>query len=628
MKRLILIIMTILMAQFAANALVLRPGDRIVDTGPGKINVDPPYWWAGMNNPSLQLCISANNIRRANIDLEGPETVKIDSIVQADSPDYIFVYLNIAPETEPCTIHLRLTHHDWERYYVIPFELKERGEREWEPFSSSDVMYLLMPDRFAQGEMEGDGTTGLNYPIAPDRDDPNGRHGGNLRGIEEHLNYIDSLGVTAIWLTPVLENDMPGGSYHGYATTNYYRVDPRFGTNDDYFRLIRKCHEKGIKVVMDMIFNHSGVAHPWMEKMPFKDWYNHPEGDVMTNFRLSTANDPYVSKYDYDRTVNGWFVPSMPDLNQRNPHLHRYLTQNSIWWIEAAQIDGIRMDTYAYVDFDSMSEWLRELEVEFPSFNVVGECWYGDASGTAYWQRGSRLNTSGDSRLRTVMDFPTMVMATKVFNEETTRLTGLNHIYNRLSLDYLYEDPSRVLTFLDNHDSDRFLLEEPTDLGVWKQAIAWLLTTRGIPQVYYGTELLMHGSKEGSDGYIRKDMPGGWKGDPINAFTPEGRTELQNEAWDFFSRIANWRRGNDIIAHGSLLHFMPENGLYVYERKYDGKHVVVMMNGTSEELEIDMSMYGEIISSGETYHDVISGEQVLITPTMTFSPRAVCILEQ
>lgn len=621
--------MSLIVSHFAMRALVLRPGDPIREGKPmpADVRIDPPYWWAGMNNPQLQLMIHGKGIGDCNFNLIGPETVTVDSIVKPENENYMFVYLNIAPETEPCTLQLQFTHRDWERYMAFSFELKARKQREWNTFSSADVMYLLMPDRFAQGPMEGDGTEGLNYPIGEDRDNPNGRHGGNLSGIEQHLNYIDDLGMTAIWLTPVLENDMPGGSYHGYATTDYYRVDPRFGTNDDYFRLISKAHEKGLKVVMDMIFNHSGIGHPWIKDMPMKDWYNHPDGDVTTNFRLSTVNDPYASRYDYDRTVNGWFVRSMPDLNQRNPHLRRYLAQNSIWWIEAAQIDGIRMDTYPYADFESMADWLRQLEEEFPSFNVVGECWYGDVSGTAYWQRGSRLHAGADSRLRTVMDFPTMIAAPKAFTEETTRLEGLNHIYNRLSLDYLYEDPMRVLTFLDNHDSDRFLREEPTDLGSWKQAITWLLTTRGIPQVYYGTELLMNGSKEGSDGFVRRDMPGGWAGDATDAFSAEGRTPLQQEAWDFMSRLAQWRRGNDVIAQGSLIHFMPENGLYVYQRAYDGKKVTVMMNGTSEELEIDMSQYAEIITPGEVMHDVISDEQVEITPTMSFSPRAICVLE-
>ena len=485
-----------------------------------------------------------------------------------------------------------------------------------------------MPDRFANGNTANDDDATLNHPVKSDRENPNGRHGGDIEGITKHLGYIDSLGVTAIWLTPVLENDMPGGSYHGYATTNYYKIDPRFGTNDDYCNMIAEAHKRGLKVVMDMIFNHSGVCHKWMTDMPSKDWYNHTDGSVLTNFRLSTANDPYRSDYDYDRTTNGWFVPAMPDLNQRNPHLLRYLTQSSIWWIEYAGIDGIRMDTHPYADPEGMSKWLAAVLNEYPDYNIVGECWYGEAAGTAFWQKGSRLNTTGiDSNLPTVMDFPTMMLARDAFKTQSTRLTGLNAIYDRLALDYLYEDPQHVLTMLDNHDSDRFLLEMPENLGWWKQAFAFMLTTRGIPQMYYGDELLMHGSKEGSDGFVRRDMLGGFPGDKVNAFVDAGRTDMQREAWNFISRLANWRRGNEVISKGSLKHFMPENGVYVYQRSYKGKRVVVMMNGTDSENVIDGTIYREIMPEGTTLTDILSGEKVTIAREMRLPARALYILE-
>ncbi len=586
---------------------------------------EPAFWWTGMKDKTVQVMINGDGVRDAlpEINREG---VRLDSVVRLDSPNYLLLYLNIGSDAVPGKFPITLV--NGKKKTRIEYELRARGAKQYTPFSSADLLYLLMPDRFANGNTANDDDATLNHPVKSDRENPNGRHGGDIEGITKHLGYIDSLGVTAIWLTPVLENDMPGGSYHGYATTNYYKIDPRFGTNDDYCNMIAEAHKRGLKVVMDMIFNHSGVCHKWMTDMPSKDWYNHTDGSVLTNFRLSTANDPYRSDYDYDRTTNGWFVPAMPDLNQRNPHLLRYLTQSSIWWIEYAGIDGIRMDTHPYADPEGMSKWLAAVLNEYPDYNIVGECWYGEAAGTAFWQKGSRLNTTGiDSNLPTVMDFPTMMLARDAFKTQSTRLTGLNAIYDRLALDYLYEDPQHVLTMLDNHDSDRFLLEMPENLGWWKQAFAFMLTTRGIPQMYYGDELLMHGSKEGSDGFVRRDMPGGFPGDKVNAFVDAGRTDMQREAWNFISRLANWRRGNEVISKGSLKHFMPENGVYVYERSYKGKRVVVMMNGTDSENVIDGTIYREIMPEGTTLTDILSGEKITIAREMRLPARALYILQ-
>lgn len=592
------------------------------------ITMEPPFWWAGMNEKSVQVMIHSDGIRDASTTIENSEQtgVTIDSIVRLDSPNYQIIYLNTANATAGSKVNF--TFKSGKKKQKAQFELRERDGKMPSAFDASDVLYLIMPDRFADGDPMNNVVSTMNYPVAIDRSDPSGRHGGDIKGVEKHLDYIDSLGVTAIWLNPVLENDMPGGSYHGYATTDYYRVDPRIGTNEDYVSFIQKAHNRNLKVVMDMIFNHSGSEHPWMKDMPSNDWYNHTDGKVMSNFRLSTINDPYVSDYDVDKTVKGWFVPAMPDLNQENPHLMKYLVQNSIWWIEYSKIDGIRMDTYPYADMKPMADWIKAVHKEYPDYNIVGECWYGDAAGTAYWQRNSILNSS-NTELPTVMDFPTMLLANKAFNDTTLSYGGgLNEVYNRLSLDYLYKDPQKVLTFLDNHDTDRFLLEAPKNLNSWKQAIAFLLTTRGIPQIYYGTELLMSGTKAITDGYIRLDVPGGFPGDSHDEFTRAGRTAMQNEAYDFISRIAHWRKGNEIISKGKLKHFMPENGLYVYERKYNGKHVVVIMNGNDSVAEnVDMSRYREIITSGTLMTDVITGQRVVIAQKMTFAPRAVMILE-
>ena len=588
------------------------------------VRIDPPNWWAGMKNTSVQLLVHSPQIRDAEPSINYPG-VRIDSVVRLDSPNYQIIYLNIPQSVNPGKMDISFK--NGKKSMTVKYELKQRDGIQPTPFTSSDILYLIMPDRFADGDISNNDVEELTFHEPVNRNNPNGRHGGDLKGIENHLGYIDSLGMTAIWLNPVLENDMPGGSYHGYATTDYYKVDPRLGTNEEYAALIKKTHDRGMKVVMDMIFNHSGSEHPWMHDMPSKDWYNHPDGKLMTDFHLSTVNDPYASDYDYERTVRGWFVSSMPDLNQNNPHVMKYLIQNSIWWIEYSKIDGIRMDTYPYAEMEPMAQWIKDVQMEYPDYNIVGECWYNDVAGTAFWQGGNCLSAKGNPELPTVMDFPTMVIANSSFHGDTQYGKGLNEIYNRLSLDYLYANKQKVLTFLDNHDTDRFLREKPSNLASWKQGIAFLLTTRGIPQIYYGTELLMFGSKKRTDGDIRLDVPGGFPGDSHNEFTPEGRSALQNEAYNFLSRIAQWRKGNDVIARGSLKHFMPDNGMYVYERSLDDKRVIVIMNGTDRTLDIDMSKYKEIMQPGMVFHDVVTGEDVTIMSDMSFAPRALYILE-
>ena len=615
------------MKRFSLLAAALMAGASLFGAkkAPMVTNVEPPYWWVGMANDTLQVMLTGPDIAQASaeVDYSG---VKLDRQVSLDSPNYKLLYFTIAPDTKPGKMPIRLNLDG--RKHTLDYELKARDMKgeDYEGFSAADVLYLLMPDRFAQGDVVA--ATDLEYNDAPDRTQPSTRHGGNLKGIADRLDYLDSLGITAIWSCPVLENDMPGGSYHGYATTDYYRIDPRFGTNADWQELIAQAHKRGIKVVMDMIFNHSGSNHPWMKDMPSKDWYNHPEGNELTNFRLSTIHDPYVSDYDLDHTVNGWFVSAMPDLNQKNPHLMKYLIQNSIWWIESSKINGIRMDTYPYADMQGMAQWAADVLREYPNFNIVGECWYGNEAGPAFWQSGSKINPV-ETNLPTVMDFKYNIDREKMFFEETDPWNGLNHVYDHLALDYLYPDPQHILTFLDNHDTDRFLPEMPDSLGVWKQALAFLLTSRGIPQLYYGTELLMNGTKKISDGYIRLDMPGGFPGDKVDAFTREGRTDMQNEAWDYLSRLLQWRRGeaNDVIAKGTLKHFMPQNGIYAYERRLGDKQVVVLLNGQSEPNTVTMERTVEILPYGKTMRDLVSGKDVTITEEMTFAPRQVMILQ-
>lgn len=616
-----LIISLSLLASLAATAA--KPSSPQINS------VEPPYWWTGMANDTLQIMLSGPRIGLTETSMKPYEGVSLIESVKLDSPNYLLLYLTVSDTAKPGV--LDFTFSDGKKKAALRYELKERSKAvKAQGFDASDVLYLIMPDRFARAgaTTDAEASRGLEYAVEVDRADLNARHGGNIAGMEQHLGYIDSLGVTAIWVNPVLENDMPGGSYHGYATTDYYRIDPRFGTNGQWRDFVGKAHDRGIKVVMDMIFNHSGSNHRWMKDMPSRDWYNFPDSAVTTNFRLSTLHDPYVSDYDKKRTVDGWFVTAMPDLNQRNPHLRRYLSQNSIWWIEDSGIDGIRMDTYPYADERAMASWIDDVMAEYPGFNIVGECWYGNEGGEAYWQRGSKVNPNGDPRLPTVMDFVLSIKARDAFKGQTDRLEGLNTIYDHLALDYLFPDPTHILTFLDNHDTDRFLLEEPDDLGWWKQAITFLLTSRGIPQIYYGTELLMNGTRAaGGDGNVRRDMPGGFPGDKTDAFTAAGRTDKQNEAFYFIQKLLQWRRGNEAIAHGSLKHFMPENGLYVYQRRSGDKEVTVILNGNDSPVTTTMERTLEILPYGSQRRDMLTGETITISPEMTFSPRQILILE-
>lgn len=600
--------------------------------------IDPTNWFVGMKNTSLQLMVYGENIRQADVttDYDG---VKIDSIVRLDSPNYLLVYLNLEG-VKPG--EMTLNFKNGKAVKKVKYELKAREKRGEERmgFTNADVLYMLMPDRFADGNPDNNDIKGLN-PYKTDRSQPNQRHGGDLEGIRRHLDYFKELGVTALWFTPVLENNSPGGSYHGYATTDYYRVDPRFGTNDEYRRLTDEAHAKGLKIVMDMIFNHCGFEHPWIKDMPSKDWLNTPEWlydrkdktkaevnrkYMQTTYKLTPTVDPYASAIDLKETVDGWFVPSMPDLNQRNPHVIRYLIQNSIWWIETVGIDGIRMDTYPYADADAMALWMKTIDEEYPNFNVVGETWVSDPPYTAAWQKDSKISQR-NSYLKTVMDFSFHAKINQAKYENTDGSgNGMNRIYENFVYDYLYPNPSSVMAFVENHDTDRFL-GNGRDTAALKQAMAILLTVKRIPQLYYGTEILMNGTKEKTDGYVRKDFPGGFPGDDHNAFTAGGRTPEENAMFTWLSRLLHWRQGNDVITKGSQTQFIPYNGVYVIARRYNGKNVMTVVNGTGRTTVFAVRRYAEVIGHNTEAKDVLTDRTVSLTDDTQLEPRKVMILE-
>lgn len=589
-----------------------------------QINIEPAFWWSGMEEPELQLMVYGKDIADYKPTLTSKE-IYLKEVVTLESPNYLLLYLDIS-NSKPETFDIVFS--NGKKKITIPYELKQRdpSRRNIKGFDSSDVLYLIMPDRFANGDPSNDQIP-MRMPYKVDRNDPNARHGGDLKGISDHLDYLSELGVTAIWLNPVLENDMKGGSYHGYATTDYYRIDPRLGTNEEYVKLIADAHDKGMKVVMDMIFNHCGSDHPWMNDVPSKDWFNDLDHYVQTSHMKEVYFDNYASEYDKKRMTDGWFVPSMPDLNQRNRHVAKYLIQNSIWWIEYAGVDGIRQDTYPYADYDMMVDWVDAVEKEYPSYNIVGEAWLNNIIGTSFWQRNSPINPK-NTKLKSVMDFKFMGLSHTAFFEETGEWGGgLHGIYDHMTYDFMYPDIYNVLRFLDNHDTDRLLKEYPTDLSGWKQAVTFLLTIPGTPQIYYGTELLMHGNKSKSDGYIRLDVPGGWPDDKVNHFTREGRDDIQNEAFDFLSKLLHWRRNNDLIANGSMKHYVLQNGVYVYERYIGNRNVLIFMNGGKNEVEINLDRYAESIKGRNEWTDFLSGDIISLGEKMKLSPKEILILE-
>ena len=590
--------------------------------------IEPENWFAGMKNPQVQLMVYGHNIREAQVSTDYPGA-KIDSLVRLDSPNYLLIYINLNG-AKPGNMPLTFTQGGSKKRVMYAIKPRTMQGEDRKGFTNADVLYMLMPDRFANGNPKNDVVKGMRDELC-NRNEPSLRHGGDIEGIRQHLDYFKELGVTALWFTPLLENDRPAdegkySTYHGYATTNYYRVDPRFGTNDDYKALVSEAHQKGLKVVMDMIFNHCGDYHPWNLDAPSKDWFNNPNYGLQTSYKLTPVLDPYASKVDMRETVDGWFVKSMPDLNQRNPHLMRYLIQNSEWWIETVGIDGIRMDTYPYADRDAMALWMKTLNDEYPNFNTVGETWVTEPAYTAAWQKDSKLSKT-NSNLKTVMDFAFFNRLSQAKHEETDEWwKGLNRIYNVLCYDYLYTNPSSVMAFIENHDTDRFL-GNGKDSTALKQAYALLLTMNRIPQLYYGTEVLMNGTKEVTDGNVRKDFPGGFPGDTHNCFTREGRTRAENAMFDWTSRLLHWRQGNEAISKGKQTQFIPWHGVYVLARQYKGKNVMTILNGKKQAAKMEVGRYAEIIGTHTTARNVITGQAVDLSKDIELTPRETLIIE-
>lgn len=589
------------------------------------IRVEPPNWWVGMQNKELQILVYGKDIAKTEVEMAYPG-VQLVSIDRVENPNYLFINLIIDESAVAGSfdINFRVSKRKSLKY---TYHLNQRrdGSAKRNGFDASDVMYLLFPDRFANGDPSNDQVKGMTDKF--NREDLYARHGGDIQGIINNLDYIKDLGMTAIWVNPVFESNQPWQSYHGYAITDFYKVDPRLGTNELYRTFVKESHDRGMKVIKDMIFNHSGSEHWFVKDLPSHDWVNQWSDFTRSNYRSPTNFDPYASKADSKLMSDGWFDTHMPDLNQRNPYLAKYLIQNSIWWVEWADLDGIRMDTHPYPDKEFMARWAKEVMAEYPNFNIVAEAWLNYPAWCAYWQTGASNRDGFDSHVRSVMDFPLQMAMHKAFDEEQGWDIGLSRLYEILAHDFLYPDPKNILVFADNHDISRFMKSKEMAIGRYKLAMAFLLTTRGIPQIYYGTEILMDGDDVNGHGVLRQEFPGGWPDHKRSAFTAEGRTKKENEAWDYMSTLLNWRKNASVIHNGNLMQFIPENEVYVYFRYNQEQTVMVILHNGYQPKVLKTERFNEMLSKFSAGKDILTGKELTDLSKIQLSPRSAMVIE-
>ena len=567
--------------------------------------VDPPNWWVGMAESRLQLMLYGTDIASYSVTSDSP-ALTIAAVTRGDSSNYLFVDLLIADHATAGDHPLTLTSADSEAL-TLNYRLSRRApdSADREGFSARDAVYLIVPDRFSNADADNDEVEGLHEGM--DWQHPYGRHGGDLQGIIEHLDYIERLGMTQIWMTPILENNQRDSSYHGYAATDLYRVDPRFGSNDDYRELVASAAKKGIGVIHDFVPNHIGSEHPWMMDLPSHDWVNHGGQYAPTNHRREAHQDPYASRTDTLDMTSGWFVPTMPDLNHGNPMVSTYLIQNVIWWIETTGLSGLRVDTWPYNDKPFLREFTDRVLSEYPGLSIVGEEWSLNPAIVAYWQRGKENPDGYNSGAPQMMDFPLQAAIREAVTEEENWNTGLVKLYQTLANDFLYADPMNLMLIADNHDMGRLYHGVGEDLDRYKMAMIFLATTRGIPQMLYGTELAMSNPANESHGLIRSDFPGGWPNDRVNAFSGRGLEGDAKDAQEFIRKLFTWRKSASAIHTGKLLHFAPKNGIYVYFRTNEEQRVMVVMNNGSNDMHLDSSQYAEGVGDATAAINVMSG---------------------
>lgn len=588
--------------------------------------VEPPFWYAGMHNPELQIMFYGKNI--AQYDASVSNNVVIKNVVKTENPNYIFIIIDTKNLTASDFVF------SFKNKNIVAFtknySLKHRraNSAERKSFDSSDMMYLIMPDRFANGNPNNDSDKSKTEKA--NRTSPGGRHGGDIEGIIKNLDYLEELGVTALWSTPLCEDNDKGYSYHGYGQSDVYKIDPRYGTNEDYVRLSAALKKRNMKLVKDYVTNHWGAEH-WMYKdLPTYDWVHQFPGFSQSNYRMATQFDTNASAIDAKNCMDGWFVPSMPDLNQSNPLVLNYLTQNAIWWIEYADLDGYRVDTYSYNDKVAIAKWTKAITDEYPYFNIVGEVWMNDQAQMAYWQKDSKIAAiqSYNSHLPSVMDFTLHNAFGSAFNEDKDSWSdGMIKFYDNFTNDFLYPNINNILTFVENHDTGRFNQNYKNDIKKYTMAMAMLATVRGIPQLYYGSEIGMAGDKGKGDADIRQDFPGGWAGDKNNAFTKSGRTEEQNKFFDVTSKLFQWRKNKAVVHTGKTTHYIPQENVYVYFRYDDKETVMVVINNSADAKTIKTNRFQENIKNFKSGKDVLSGKSIDLKNEISLEGKSVLVLE-
>ena len=592
--------------------------------------LEPANWWVGMQYSQLQIMLYGKDIAQLQPQVQYAG-VTLSAVDRTTNPNYLFITLSLADTVKPGDITLNFSiNGDTVITQYYPLLARQVDSAQRAGFNASDVIYLLVPDRFANGDTTNDTMPGMLEPA--NRQNEGGRHGGDLAGMTQALPYIADMGYTTIWPTPLTENNNPAYSYHGYAATDLYQIDARFGSNEQYREFVRAANQRGIKVIQDIILNHIGASHWWMQDLPASDWLNNQafltdHQFVATNHNRSTIQDPYASKTDLTRFTDGWFVDSMPDLNQRNPLLATYLIQNSIWWVEYAHLQGIREDTYSYADKAFLSEWARRLLLEYPKLNIVGEEWSPNPLIVSYWQSGKQQQDGYISHTPSMLDFPLYDSLLKALNDNESWNGGWVGLYEMLSNDHVYANPFNLVTFEGNHDTSRVFTLLHEDVDLYRMAISYLLTMRGIPQLFYGTEIALTSPAERNDGKVRADFPGGWPGDTINAFTGTGLNATQRSAQQLVKTLLTWRKTASAIHSGKLMHFAPDNGTYTYFRYNKQQTVMVVMNKKQQPVTLDLARFSEVLPQGKTATEVITGQRIKLDKQLTVPARGTLVLD-
>ncbi|WP_442590119.1 glycoside hydrolase family 13 protein [Pedobacter sp. AW31-3R] len=591
-------------------------------------HVQPMFWWVGMNNPKLQVMVHGKDISAYAVQLEYPG-VKLAAVNKVENPNYLFIDLEIAADTKAGKFPITFTVKG-KKKLTYTYELKNRDKSpsRIQGVTDKDVIYFLMPDRFSNGDKSNDVVKGMEQTTL-NRDSMYYRHGGDIQGVMNHFDYFKEMGITTIWMTPEIENDEPHASYHGYSATDHYKIDPRFGTNELYKTYVEKAHANGLKVIKDIVHNHMGV-HNWIYKdMPMKDWVNQWPVFTQTSYRDEPMMDPHTSIADRKKTVDGWFVATMPDYNERNIYVQNFITQNHIWWIEYAGIDGLRLDTYAYNDPEYMADWAKKVKAEFPTLTIFGETLVNSVPAQAFFTQGNTVNRGLDTQLPGITDNVLKGAVYEALNGKNEWVDGLFRLYNILSQDFLYQDPSRNVIFWDNHDMSRFYSVVNEDFSKYKSGMALLYTMRGIPQLYYGTEILMKNFSN-PDGLVRSDFPGGWPGDKINKFTAAGRTPQENEAFNLVAKLGNYRKNSPALQSGKMTQYVPENGMYVYFRtdlSGKSKTVMVILNNEDKVKTLETARFAESIKSASSLVNIITGEKTDDIKTINVPAKTTLVLE-